>query len=98
MVQRVRLGIWFAWTPSVPTLDFIKALCDSLYLLMFQVTYLEESLEEMRQKLASEREELLRERSRCAMARLEADAQEKAWAARKAETDEEAREERDYSL
>ena len=56
-----------------------------------QVTYLEESLEEMRQKLATEKEDLLRERSRCALARLEADAQEKAWAARKVEADEEAR-------
>ena len=52
---------------------------------------MEESLEEMRRKLASEKEELLRERSRCAMALLEADAQDKAWAARKAEADEEAR-------
>ena len=50
-------------------------------------------MEEMRRKLAAEKEELLRERSRCAMAQLEADAQEKAWAARKAEADEEAREE-----
>ena len=50
-------------------------------------------MEEMRRKLAAEKEELLRERSRCAMARLEADAQEEAWAARKAEADEEAREE-----
>ena len=49
-------------------------------------------MEEMRQKLATEKEDLLRERSRCALARLEADAQEKAWAARRAEADEEARE------
>ena len=48
-------------------------------------------MEEMRRKLAAEREELLRERSRSAMARLEAGAQEKAWAARQAEADEEAR-------
>ena len=48
-------------------------------------------MEEMRQKLTSEKEDLLRERSRCALARLEADAQEKAWAARRAEADEEAR-------
>ena len=48
-------------------------------------------MEEMRRKLAAEKEELLRERSRCAMAQLEADAQEEAWAARKAEADEEAR-------
>ena len=45
----------------------------------------------MRQKLASEREELLRERSRCAVAALEAKAQDEAWAARKAAADEEAR-------
>ena len=49
-------------------------------------------MEEMRQKLATEKEDLLRERSRCALARLEAHAQEKAWAARRAEADEEARE------
>ena len=52
-------------------------------------------MEEMRQKLATEKEDLLRERSRCALARLEADAQEKAWAARRAEADEEAREGRE---
>ena len=49
-------------------------------------------MEEMRQKLATEKEDLLRERSRCALALLEADAQEKAWAAKKVEADEEARE------
>ena len=82
---------------------FIKALkihltihCYRRLLTLMQVTYLEESLEEMRQKLAAEREELLRERSRCSMAALEVAAQDKAWAARKAAADEEARQGKQY--